>query len=157
MKALGAIALLAGCASHYAYTFHVTDPGARPSAKPGDPETVEDADVRADLIVDPKAEAIVLTLLNKTDQILAVEWNDIRLTRTDGRVSAVTTLRPDVDLGWLQPGASLAAHLFPLALPRSGEAAAAYEGRHFDLQVPLIVRRETKLYHYALVAHVKEL
>ncbi len=156
MKALALAVVLAGCASHYGYTFHVTDPGARAGA-PGGPETLEDADVKADVLVDPKAEAIVLTLTNKTDQILAVEWNDIRLTRTDGRVSAVTTLRPDTDLGWIQPGANLVARLLPLALPRSGDAAAAYEGRRFDLQVPLIVRRETKLYHYSLVAHVRVL
>jgi hypothetical protein len=156
MKALVLLAL-AGCASKYAYTFHVTDPGVHAAAKAGDPDTVEDDEVKADVLVDPAAEAIVLTLTNKTDQILAVEWNEIRLTRTDVKTNAITTLRPDADLGWIQPGANLAARLLPLALPRKGSDAAAYEGRRFDLKVPMIVRREAKVYHYAIVAHVKEL
>ncbi len=68
-----------------------------------------------------------------------------------------TTLRPAVDLGWIQPGATASARLFPLALPNKGSAAAAYEGQRFELDVPVIVRREARQYHYSLVAHVREL
>src|SRR5262245_27440079 len=140
---LGVLLLVAsaGCASQYAYTFHVDEP-------------VEDGDLRAEIVVDTIADDVALDLTNKTDQVLQVEWAKIAITGAKGRVSP---LRPAVDLGWIQPGATVAAKLFPLALPRKGDAAAAYEGQHFDLTVPVIVRREPKQYHYSLVAHVREL
>ena len=69
-----------------------------------------------------------------------------------------TKTRPNhVDLGWLPPGVTLAARLFPLALPHSGSAALANQGRRFQLNVPVIVRREAKVYHFTLAAHVREL
>ena len=156
MAALGLVALLAsaGCATPYAYDFHLTDPGVRPPANPGGAEAIEDADVRAEIFVDVAAGAVLLNLTNKTDQVLQIEWAAITLARDDG---GVTSLRPDVDLGWLQPQASVAARLFVVALPHSGSEAAAYEGRRFQLNVPAIVRRQSKLYHYALTAHVRAL
>jgi hypothetical protein len=156
MAALGLMALLAsaGCATPYAYDFHLTNPGVHPAAKPGGAETIEDADVRAEVLVEAAAGAVLLSVTNKTDQVLQIEWAAITLTRSDG---SVTGLRPDVDLGWLQPQATLAARLFGLALPRSGREAAAYEGRRFQLNVPAVVRRQSKVYHYALTAHVRAL
>ena len=156
MAALGLVALLASadCATPYAYDFHLTDPGVRPPAKPGGAEAIEDADVRAEIFVDVAAGAVLLNVTNKTDQVLQIEWAAITLTRGDG---SVTSLRPDVDLGWLQPQATVAARLFVIALPHSGSEAAGYEGRHFQLNVPAVVRRQSKLYHYALTAHVREL
>jgi len=156
MAALGLVALLAtaGCATPYAYDFHLTDPGVRPPAKPGGAEAIEDADVRAEIFVDVAAGAVLLNVTNKTDQVLQIEWAAITLTHADG---SVTSLRPDVDLGWLQPQATVAARLFVIALPHSGSEAAAYEGRRFQLNVPAVVRRQSKLYHYALTAHVREL
>jgi hypothetical protein len=140
-RGLLCVSLLAGCASQYAYTFRVDPP-------------VEDTDLRAQIVVDTIANDVALDLTNKTDQVLQVEWAKIAITDTRGRVAP---LRPDVDLGWIQPGATVAAKLFPLALPRKGDEAAAYDGQHFDLTVPVIVRREPKQYHYSLVAHVREL
>ena len=100
------------------------------------------------------AASVLLELTNKTDQVLQIQWAGITLTRSDGRV---TSLRPDVDLGWIQPHATVTARLFAIALPRSGSKAAAYEGQRFHLNLPAVVRREQKLYHYALSAHVRKL
>ena len=77
--------------------------------KPGGAEAIEDADVRAEILVDVAAGAVLLTVTNKTDQVLQIDWAAIALTRDDG---IVTSLRPDVDLGWLQPQATVAARLF---------------------------------------------
>ena len=143
MKRLGLLLLLAsaGCATQYAYAFRVDEPPADPN-------------LEARIAVDTISDDIALELTNKTDQVLQVEWADIAITGAKGRVSR---LRPDVDLGWIQPGATVEAKLFPLALPRSGDAAAAYEGQRFLLSVPVIVRREATVYHYSLVAHVRAL
>jgi hypothetical protein len=156
MAMLGLVALLAsaGCATPYAYDFHLTDPGVRPPATPGGAEAIENADLRAEIFVDVAAGAVLLNVTNKTDQVLQIEWPAITLTRSDG---AVTNLRPDVDVGWLQPQATVAARLVVIALPHSGREAAAYEGRRFQLNVPVIVRRQSKIYHYALTAHVRAL
>jgi hypothetical protein len=151
--ALIALVALVGCASHYDYTFHLTEPGVHPASKPGDPEMLEDADVKAEVLVDGVAEAVLLDVTNKTDQVLQVGWAEISMTHPDG---TGTTLRPDVDLGWVQPGAKLAARLFPLALPHTGSAAAANRGRRFQLHVPVIVRREAKVYHFTFIAYVRE-
>jgi len=149
------LALLAGggCATSYEYSFHLTEPGVHPAAAPGGPEMLEDADVKAEILVDGAAEAVLLDVTNKTDQVLQVEWAQISLARPD---RTETTLRPDVDLGWIQPGEKLAAKLFPLALPHSGNAALHNQGRQFQLNVPMIVRREAKAYHFTLTAHVRE-
>ena len=110
---LGFVLLLgfAGCASQYAYDFHLTEPGVHPAVKPGGAETVEDQDIRAEVLVDVAAAAVLLDLTNKTDEVLEVEWAAITLTRSDGRV---TSLRPDVDLGWIQPHTTVATRLFAI-------------------------------------------
>jgi hypothetical protein len=155
-QTLGLLVLLAsvGCASRYAYTFQLTDPGAHHATSAGESDAIEDADLKAEILVDPTADALVLDLTNKTDQVLQIDWAKIAIARPSGNT---TTLRPDVDLGWLLPGAHTAAKLFPIALPRSGRAAVANEGRAFRLSVPAIVRREVRVYHFTLVAHVREL
>ncbi len=130
----------AACAPHYAYTFEVP-----PAA---------DKDLDADILVDAKANTISLDLTNLTDQVLQVQWSQISITDKRG---LVTPLRPDWDLGWLQPRARVSAHLYPLALPDRGRAAASYEGETLELTVPVIVRREPRQYHYSLVAHVYEI
>jgi hypothetical protein len=147
-----AAALLAclACGPHYAYTFQDTDPGVQHAA-PGH-DTVGDADLVAELAVDPAAGVLALALTNKTDQVLQVDWANITLTAPDG---AVATLRPDADLGWLAPSARVAARLVPVALPRTGSAAAANDNARYQLAVPAIVRREPKVYRYNLVAHVR--
>jgi len=143
-----------GCATKYAYTFQLASPGARVAQRPGDYDVLEDGDLKAGIAIDTTADALLLDLTNKTDQVIQVDWAKIAITRPSG---GVTLLRPDVDLGWLAPGAHVAARLFPVALPRSGSAAATDQGRQFQIDVPVIVRREPKQYHFALVAHVREL
>jgi hypothetical protein len=135
------VLLATACATHYAYKF-----------EPGQPTA--DADLAAELVVDPDAGALSLALSNQTDQVLQIDWANITLTAPDG---SVATLRPDADLGWLQPTARIAARLGPVALPRTGSAAAANDAQTFQVSVPAIVRREPKLYRYNLVAHVHAL
>jgi hypothetical protein len=130
----------AACAHSYAYTFQAP--------------AVADADLDAQILVDANADAVHVELTNKTDQVLQIEWADIVIHAPDGRT---TGLRPDIDLGWIDPGATVTATLFPLAVPRRGDAAAANEGRRFRLDVPAIVRRESKVYSFTLTAHVREL
>ena len=139
MRALVAVALVACSHVEYAYTFVAGPTG--------------DADVAAEIAVDERAGAIDLALTNHTDVEVQVRWADIALTRPDG---AIVALRPDADLGWIKPGARVAARLFPLVLPRDG-GAAAYDGRSFQLRVPAIVRREDKTYRVDLTAHVRKL
>lgn len=132
--------LVTGCASRYAYTFHVEPPA-------------EDGAMRAEVLVEPDAEAVVLRVTNQTEHVLQVDWANITL---DGGVGGRVSLRPAEDLGWVKPGATTTAALGPLALPR-GMAAHRYQGRRFALTVPMIVRREPKQYRYALVARVRKL
>jgi hypothetical protein len=148
------VALLAGigCARSYTYTFHLADPGAHPAPRPGDPDMLEDADLKAEVLVDAADAAVRLDMTNKTDEVLQVAWAEISLVRPDG---IATTLRPDADLGWLAPGAKQAARLFPIVLPHEGSAAAANRNRQFQLNVPVIVRREAKVYHFNLIANVR--
>jgi hypothetical protein len=150
MRHVFPLLLASACATHYAYSFTANSS----DHAPGSPGQTADADLAADLVVDPDAGALSLTLTNQTDQVLQVEWRDITLTAPDGTVA---TLRPDADLGWLQPSARVAARLVPVALPRTGSAAAANDQQTFRLAVPAIVRREPKLYRYNLVAHVRAL
>jgi hypothetical protein len=155
LLALVLLPACAGCATTYQYTFHLENRTARPGSRPGDRDVLDDADARAEILVDPVGErAVLLDLTNKTDQVLAVEWTKIVLTSADG---SRTTPRPDVDLGWIRPGTTVRARLIPFALPPSGEPAARYQGWHFTLDVPVIVRRERKTYRYNLVATLQEM
>ncbi len=140
MRCLLVLAACAGCAPHYAYTF--------------DRVPVPDPDVGAELAVDPATATLALALTNHTGDVVQVGWTDIALAGANGHP---LPLHPDADLGWIPAGATLSARLFPLALPREGDAAAAYEGRHLELTVPVIVRREPRQIHYTLVAHVRRL
>ena len=144
--------VLGACGPQYAYSFQVTNPGVKHSA-PNTPDIVDDADLEAEILVDSVADAIQLSLTNKTDQVLQIDWANVAITRPAGKS---TTLRPDTDLGWLAPGAHVVARLFPFALPRKGHDAEVNEGKTFQLTVPATVRRESKVYRYALVAHVRQ-
>jgi hypothetical protein len=86
------------CARPYAYTFLVTEPAARDA--PGGAQIIADADVEAQILVDANADAVHLEVTNKTEQVLQIEWAAIAIHGPDGRT---TTLRPDVDLGWVEP------------------------------------------------------
>lgn len=133
--------LLAGCASTYAYAFHTDTP-------------IDDDDVRAAVVIDATSQAVQLELTNKTDEVLQVDWTAIALTRATGTPAP---LHPIADLGWIAPGATQTAELFPLVLPRHDPVALADDGRRFQLQLPVIVRREPKTYRITLTARVREI
>jgi hypothetical protein len=134
---LAVLALLAGCASHYTYDF-------RPTVVPSDP------DVAASIHVEAASHAVVLDVTNRTDQVVQVKWPEITLARPDGRV---TSLRPEADQGWIQPGATVSARLAPFAL--ADDAAA--NGRMFRVDVPMIVRREPRTVRFPLAAYGRKL
>jgi hypothetical protein len=137
-----------GCTTQYAYKFQVVDPGVVSGTR----DVVEDDTIKAELaVVD---DAILLDLTNKTSDVLQVQWSQIAIDRGDG---TTTRLRPSVDLGWIQPGAKAAAQLVPFALPRTGVAAARYQGRRLELTVPVIARREATTYRFHFVANIRPL
>jgi hypothetical protein len=144
-----------GCATPYAYTFCLENQGARPAGNPNLREVRDDADVRAEFLIDPTgARAILLDLTNKTDLVLQVEWAQITMRRSDG---GSTSLRPQSDLGWILSGATVATRLMPFALPPAGDEAASYQGNHFELLIPMIVRRELRLYCYSFAVAVRKI
>jgi hypothetical protein len=150
---LGASLLAGGCATPYTYAVHL-DPPEGAAANAAGPDVVEDADIRAEVLADPTGlGAVSLALTNKSNQKLQIKWSQIVLVRSNGDT---TSPRPDSDLGWIEPGAKVSARLIPFALPRSGSAAEAYQGAKFELDVPMIVKRETKIYRFHLTAHVQK-
>ena len=144
-RILVGLAVLAGCASSYAYRFDWTDPAPN--------GTFADGAIEATVALGSDG-AIALDLANKTDDLVQVEWNKVAIDRGDG---TVTTLRPNVDAGWIAPGARVQVQLVPFVLPHSGDAAARYEQRKLELVVPAIVKREPRTYRFHFTAHVKEL
>jgi|GEM_PF-1978596 len=145
---------LTSCATPYAYRFDQIKAGAADGVAAPGCQMPPDADVRTELRLDPTGEhAIFITVANQTDQTLQVEWKDLTLTRADG---LAVTLRPDADLGWIEPGQKQSARLIPFVLPPSGDAAHALDGQRFQLGIPMIVRRERKTYCYDFLAHVQE-
>lgn len=145
-----AVALAAGaaCAPTYDYAFAVAKPQGN-AGPPGAQDVVATADLEAEVHVDPAAAAIELDVMNKTDEVVQVGWDRIALTRPDGHV---TLLHPDVDLGWIAPGKTAAARLLPIALPRKGDPAAKNQGARWQLDIPVLVRREPRTVHVTLVA-----
>ncbi len=139
-----------GCTpTTYAYKFQLTDRGAHLAATPAERDSLEDEVIKAELQIGD--DGILLDLTNKTAEVLQVEWNKIAIDRGDG---IKTRLHPTVDLGWIDPGAKLTAQLVPFALPHTGSAAAGYEGRALELNVPVVALHEPKTYTFHLVAHV---
>jgi hypothetical protein len=148
--------LAAGCApTNYYYNFDLTDPGAQNLSKPGQRDTLEDDSIKAEILVDPTTfQAISFDVTNKTSQIVEVQWTQINMIGPDGSTIPV---HPDADLGWIQPGTRMAARLVPFSLPPSGSAAAAYDGQTFQLQVPMVVGGQPKVYQYHLIVHMQKL
>jgi hypothetical protein len=140
------VLLASGCATPYAYQFEPADHAA---SSPPDRDVVEDADLRAEVQV--TEGAVLAEFTNKGSDSIQVAWKEVRLDRGDGTQSS---LRPDVDLGWVPPGGKLAARLVPFAVPRSGKHAAQYEERKLELDVPMVVRNERKTYAFHFIVHV---
>src|SRR5579871_4207303 len=124
-----------GCAeANYAYSFDLLDPGAVNLIKPGQRDTLEDADVKSEILVDPTSfQAILLDITNKTDADIQVAWGQISIIGPDGMQ---TPLRPDSQVEAVQPGAKVVARLISFQLPATGKLAAAYDNTKFELVVP---------------------
>jgi hypothetical protein len=158
MKTLALVTLLAamGCApANYAYSFDLTDPGARNLTKPGERDTIEDADVKSEILVDPTSfQAVLLDLTNKTEVPLMVSWDQISMVAPD---HSQTPLRPDAPLPQIEPSARITARLVPFSLPAVGAAAKAYDETDFELVVPIVVRGNPREMRYHLHAKVHKL
>lgn len=155
-KRLFAVALLSGCAaSNYAYRFDLTDPGARNVAKVGERATLEDNDVRAEVLVDPTSfQAILLDLTNKTSVPLDVKWGQIILRQPN---NVTLPLHPDAELPPILPRMTSVARLVTFVLPAQGAAAKAFDNTDFELVVPMQVQGVTREYVYHLHATLQKL
>jgi hypothetical protein len=151
-----ALVLTAGCSlGNYAYNFDLLDPGAHNLTRPGERDILEDADIRAEWLLDPTSfEAGVVHLTNKTEVPLQVAWNDVVLVGADGTES---TLRADGRIEPIEPGAKVVVRLGPFVLPAIGPGAAAYDGSHFEVVVPMLVRGTQRAYRFHFIAHVVRL
>lgn len=147
---------LAGCtAGTYAYTFDSTDPGAHNLTEPGARDSLEDADVKTELLVDPtNFRAIALDVTNKTDGPLQIQWDNITYINPDGTEGK---LHPDSAVPPADPGAKIEARLVSFELPSQGAMAAAYNNQVFQLVVPMIVRGQPREYRYHLIAYTHKL
>jgi len=153
--ALAALCLGACSPASYYYSFDLSDPGARNLTKPGQRDTWEDGDVKVEVLVDPTTfQAVAFDVTNKTDRALEVQWPSIVMLAPDG---TQMPLRPDQQLGFIDPGQKLAARLIPFSLPPTGGAAAAYDGTKFELDVPMVVRGAPKLYQFHMLVHMQKL
>lgn len=146
---LGALLASPGCVRQYIYRFdfdRVAVHSAETSSSRADLE-----DDKTTVAIQFLQDSIMFSVTNKTDDLLQVEWDRIELLLAS-RTSR--TLRPDTDLGWVAPGATASARLFPFVLPKLGEGAA-YADQGLVLKVPLIVEHEPVEHHYYFVAHVQ--
>ena len=154
--ALAFVAGALGCApANYAYSFDLTDPGARNLQKPGERDTLEDADVKSEILVDPTSfQAILLDVTNKTEVPLQVAWDQISIVEPD---HSQVPLHPDSGLGAVESQARVTARLVPFSLPSVGSAATAYDNTDFELVVPMIVRGAPREMRYHLHARTHKL
>jgi hypothetical protein len=145
-----------GCAAgNYAYSFDLTNPGAHNLTKPGERDTLEDADVKAEILVDPTSfQAILLDVTNKTEVPLQVQWDQISMVAPD---HTQMPLHPDGGLGAVEPTARVTARLVSFTLPSQGEAAKAYDNTDWQLVVPMLVRGSPTEKRYTMHARTNKL
>ena len=150
------VAATIGCApANYAYSFDLTNPGAHNLQKPGERDVLEDSDVRAEILVDPTSfQAVLLDVMNKTDQPLVVGWDQISMIMPDHTQNPI---RPDAPLGNVEPAAKVTARLVPFQLPSVGDAAKAYDNSAFELVVPMTIRGAPTERRYQMRAHANKL
>jgi hypothetical protein len=134
--------LFASCATPYAYRFERV-------------EQTDDSNLELSATLDPTAaHEIVLTVHNLSAQPLQVGWAKISLLVPGAEKAA---LRPESDLGWVAPGATVVAHLSPFTLPNAGDDAKAFDARRFELEIPMTVLDEPRIFRCPFVAHVAPL
>lgn len=131
--------LVASCQTPVAYRFQVATAADEP-------------DVKTELAFDPTGRrGISVRLTNQTDQVIQVNWRQVTLVDQRG---TVTTPRPTVDLGWVKPGETQVAELSPFSLPEGGPEAHQYEGRHFTLRLPMVIRNEPRSLTFVMTTQV---
>jgi len=147
---------LSGCSYwQYVYAFDVTDPGAVNYKDFRRPDVLDDADVKLEVRADPtEFRAVALDVTNHTNDTLIVNWGNISLVGPDHVENA---LAPQSSLGPVEPGAKMPAVLGPFALPAVGGEARAYEGKTFELVVPMVVRGAPHEYRVHLRASLKHI
>src|SRR6478752_5858417 len=96
-KLLPLFVLLGACAdASYVYNFNITDPGAKNLEKPGERDVLEDADVKAEMLLDPTSfQAIAFDVTNKTEVDLIVNWDQVSILSPDG---SQTPIHPDASV-----------------------------------------------------------
>jgi hypothetical protein len=101
------------------------------------PATFEDADLRAELIVDG-TRALVVELVNKSDAPLDVDWPQLCVIGANHVAAPLGT----VGAPSLRPGERVAVRL-PIVLPRGKRGRAPIE-----VVLPTVVRGTPREYHY---------
>jgi hypothetical protein len=146
----------AGCApASYLYGFDISDPGAQNFKDFRRPDILEDADVKVEVRADPSEfKAVAFDVTNKTEQPLQIQWETISIVGPDHEQRP---LRPNAQLGPLEPGAKVSALLVPFELPSVGDAAKAYDDSTFEMVVPMLVRGASREYRYHLHVTLQKL
>lgn len=149
---LGFLLLVCACAAPtYMFAFDLTDPGARNLPKPGDRDSIEDADVRTEVLLDPvNFQAVLLDLTNKTGDELNVDWRRVSMVMPD---HMQLSLRPDGPIAPIQPGGRVVVRLITFSLPTIGDSAARLDNQTFELVVPMVVRGAPREQRYHLRSH----
>ncbi len=156
MKKLVLLSVLAGCApATYLYSFDLTDPGATNYKDFRRPDSLEDADVKAEIRLDPtEFKAIALDVTNKTEVPLQVQWSTVAVIAPDRSQRSVA---PAQQIGEVEPGAKVTSLLVPFELPAVGPEAKAYDNTDFMVVVPMVVRGQPREYRYHLHVTLKKL
>ena len=100
-----------------------------------EPPRFDDAELRAELMLQAPSRRVRLALINHGDRPVAVKWDELSLVGADHRLAPVPVRGlPDE----LAPGARIEVQL-PLDAP---------EGAQLELIVPTVVRGVQREYHY---------
>ena len=97
---------------------------------------------------------MLLDIINKTNDLILVDWNNIVLITPEGNQ---IPLRPDQMEGPIQPTARSSARLVTFSLPTRGGAASQYDNQVFQLVVPMQVHGALREYRYHMLAHAQSL
>jgi hypothetical protein len=146
--------LLLACACvapTYTYSFDLTDPGAHNLPKPSDRDSIEDADLRSEVLLDPvNFQAVLLDLTNKTGDELSIDWRRVAMVMPD---HLQLELHPDGPVAPIQPGGRVVVRLVTFTLPTVGDSAARLDNQDFELVLPLMVRGVPREQRYHLRSH----
>ena len=148
----GLLLLVSACAApSYTFSFDLTDPGARNLPKSNERDSLEDVDIRTELLLDPvNFQAVLLDITNKTAEEVQVDWRQVAMVMPD---HMQLPLRPDGPVAPIQAGGRVVVRLVTFTLPTVGDSAARFENQEFQLVVPMVIRGTPKQQRYHLRAH----